>query len=213
MYGVEVATTAYGTTMATVDRATLDATPGLEGSTVYTANLALDYVYGKESLYASCNSAATGYASLSGEAGDAPFVVDVEQAWVETRVREMDGREFLVVTLDMADDTVSKNLIHYYLRFDGNFDGAYDEEIEIFGWPSGASRSKAGTPVLLRWSASFDAGDVEGNSLIDDASGRVQIVIDAANLAMALGGNTAHMTGLVQLRSSKDPFDSGVISF
>jgi hypothetical protein len=212
-YGVEVASATYGTTMTTVDRATLNATPGLEGSTVYTANLTLDYVYGKESMYASCNSAATGYAALEGEAGDAPFTVDVEQAWVEIRVREMDGREFLVVTLDMADDAVTKNLIHYYLRFDGDFDGAFDEEIEVFGFPAGASRSKAGVDSLLRWTATFDAGDVEGNSLIDDVNGRLTLVIDAANLAMALGGNTAHMTGLVQLRSAKDPFDAGVVSF
>ena len=213
MYGVEVATTAYGTTMATVDRATLGATPGLVGSTIYSANLALDYVYGKESMYTSCNSAATGYATLADEAGDAPFVVDVEQAWYEIRVSEMDGKDYVVVTLDMADLTVSKNLMNYYLRFDGNFDGTPDAEVRIFGWPSGASRSKAGVPVLLRWTATFDAGDIEGNSVIDDETGRVQIVIDAANLAMAVGGNSAHMTGLTQLRSNKDPFDAGVISF
>jgi hypothetical protein len=214
MYGVEVATTAYGTTMATVDRATLGVTPGLEGSTVYTANLALDYVYGKESLYASCNSAATGYATLGPEeTGDAPCPVDVTQAWYEVRTGEMDGRDYVVITLDFCTDTVSQNLARYELFFRGA-NTQWLREVDIRAFPASASRNKAGVPVLWKFTADFDGGDIEGNSSFDDVNGRLQVVIDAELLAQGLGGDyEAIVTGDFQVRSARDQFSMGLVSF
>ena len=207
---VQVASSAFGGTSAILDRSAVGALPGLVGSTIYSAALKLSYVGGHESLYFSCNSAASGVATLgAGEIGDAPSSVDVQQVFVENRT----GSNFLVVTLKMAENQVSRNLVHYYVRFDGDQDGSVDEEVEIFGLPAGASRSQAGSEVLLRFTATFDAGDLEGNSFIDDATGRVQVVIDADNLAAALGSSSARITGLVQIRSAKDDFDSGVHSF
>ena len=213
MYGVEVATTAYGTTMATVDRATLTATPGLEGSSIYTANLALDYVHGKGSMYSSCNSAATGYATLGPEeTGDAPCPVDVTQAWYEVRVRESDGRAFVVITLDFCANVVSNNLVRYELFFDGVPTGVR-REVDIRAFPASASRNKAGMPVLWKFSADFDGGDIEGNSSFDDVNGRLQVVVDAELLALALGTNQADVWGDFRLRSDHEQFFMGVVSF
>ncbi len=207
---VKVAGRSFGTTSATVSRGAIGALPGLVGSTIYSAALKLRYVGGKESLYFSCNSALSGVATQgAAESGDAPSSVDVQQVLVENR----SGSNFLVVTLKLAENQVSKNLIHYYIRFDGNQDGTPDHEVEIFGFPASSSRNKAGVPVLLRFTTTFDAGDVEGNSFLDDATGRVQVVVDADKLAAALGSNSARITGLVQLRSSKDTWDAGVHSF
>jgi hypothetical protein len=213
MYGVEVATTAYGTTMATLDRATLGVTPGLEGSTVYTANLALDYVYGKESLYASCNSAATGYATLGPEeTGDAPCPVDVTQAWYEVRTGEMDGRDYVVITLDFCTDQVSQNLARYELFFDGVGTGVR-REVDIRAFPASSSRNKAGVPVLWKFTSDFDGGDIEGNSSFDNVNGRLQVVVDAELLAAALGTNQADVWGDFRLRSDHEQFFMGVVSF
>jgi hypothetical protein len=207
---VQVGSTSFGTTSSTLDRSAVGATAGLVGSTIYSAAVKLNYVGGKKSLYFSCNSALSGVAALgAAETGDAPSSVDVQQVFVENR-----SPNFLVITLGMAEDQVSKNLIHYYVRFDGNQDGTPDQEIEVFGFPSSASRKKAGVgEVALRFAATFDAGDLEGNSFLDNATGRVQLVINADNLAAALGSNSARITGLTQLRSSKDDWDAGVHSF
>ncbi len=211
--GVQVASTSYGTTMTVVDRATLGATAGLVGSTVYSANLRLSYVGGKSSLYQSCNSGLTGVATLgAAETGDAPFDVDVTQAWSEIRVDEGTGEEFVVITLNFADDTVSKNLARYELFFRGISNNLL-REVDIRAFPASASRNKAGVPVLFKFTSDFDGGDIQGLSSFDDATGRLQVVISASKLAAALGTNSAQVTGDFKVRSSRDTFDMGVINF
>ncbi len=211
-YGVRAATTLYGTTMVTVDRATVSATPGLEGSTVYAANMVLDYAYGNESLQASCNSALTGRWTLGPEeTGDAPFVIDVTQVWVEDRVRESDGKAFLTLTMDMADPVVSKNLARYELFFATAEGVPPAHNIDIRAFPASASRNKSGVPVLFKFSASFDTG--ESFVAFDDDYGRVTVYMDAEALAWAMGANSAFVTGDWFVRSARDQFVIGWVSF
>jgi hypothetical protein len=212
-YGVRAATIPYGTTMVTVDRAAVNLIPGLEGSSIYVANMVLDYAYGNESLQASCNSAVTGSWTLGPEEiGDAPCPVDVVQAWYEIRVGETDGRDYVVITLDFCADVVSNNLARYELFFDGVPTGVR-REVDIRAFPASASRNKAGVPVLWKFTSDFDAGDVEGNSSFDDANGRLQVVIDAELLAVALGTNQADIWGDFRLRSDHEQFNMGLVSF
>jgi hypothetical protein len=214
MGGASVASEMYGTTMTTVDRGNLGVTPGLEGMTIYTGALGLDYVLGKESLYYSCNSAATGYGALGPEeTGDASFTIDVQQAYVETRVRESDLKEFLVLTMDMVDVTVSKNLARYELFFATCEGCPPAEEFDMRAFPASSSRSKSdgAVSVLFKLNASFDAGETD--ITFDDDYGRVTFLIDADALAAALGQNTAYVTGDWFVRSARDRFTIGWVSF
>jgi len=85
--------------------------------------------------------------------------------------------------------------------------------VDIRAFPASASRNKAGVAVLWKFSADFDGGDIEGNSSFDDVNGRLQVVIDAELLALALGTNQADVWGDFRLRSDHEQFNMGLVSF
>ncbi|MFQ5719161.1 MAG: hypothetical protein ACE5IK_06400 [Acidobacteriota bacterium] len=217
---VAVASLGASDTSATLDKATLTATAGLIGSTIYSAALKVDYAGGLSSTQFSCNSELSGTAALpAAETGDAPSVVDTQQVLIEQTgglgglsASATSAGGFMVVTLRQGTNQVTQNQIHYELFFDTNLDGTVDESMEIFGFPSSASRNKAGVSVLLRFTSTFDAGTWEADSSLDDATGRVQFVIAVDKLQAALGSSFGLSGNVKRPGGNRDAWDAGVVT-
>lgn len=192
-------------TSVTLSRSSLNETSGLQGSTTYVAALKLRYVGEKESLFFSCNSELSGVASLDvvQEKGDAAANIDVQQAFVERR-----NGNLLVVTLALETHQLIVDKNDFWLHFravDGENGDGQVVRMRV------RRNSRTGQPSV-RFDASFPAM-LEEFSSIDEATGRIQFVIDAGNLAKAMGSNMAAVSGVAKNGSDRDRFDLGILSF
>lgn len=192
-------------TMVTLNRASINALPGLEDSATYVAALKLDYAAGAESLFFSCNSAPSGQIGAT-EPGDAPVEVDVTKVAFETRCSA--GQPLVVITVFPDEAPAAKNLIDYQILFDADHDGRAEVTVGIRGLPGGASQAIAGTDVLLRFKTSSDLGDVVG--LSNTTPHTLQVVLDADRLTTETGARQAWLAGSVKQRAAKDEWEFGL---